>query len=249
MAASRVAMVSAVERTRRRDWVEVCVAYGLVLLVIWTPRPWQRMLYWTPVAWIAVTSWLRFESLRAMGWRTVNLVRSLWIVGVAALLAAIAVLVAIRMGTLHAPPGPIAFFQTYVGYAIWSFVQQFLMLDYFLGRLSRLMPSAQWAVVATAGIFAFAHLPNPVLTPLTMIWGLAACWIFVKYRNLWPLGLAHAIFGICVAVTVPGSMTHNMRVGAGYLGYHRRHAVQRNQSDQMVSTQAWVKADAATRRF
>jgi membrane protease YdiL (CAAX protease family) len=79
------------------------------------------------------------------------------------------------------------------------------------------------AAFATAGLFALAHLPNPILTPVTLIWGFAACLIFLRYRNLYPLGMAHAIFGITIAITVPGPVVHNMRVGLGYLTYSPTH--------------------------
>jgi hypothetical protein len=47
----------------------------------------------------------------------------------------------------------------------------------------------------------------------------------VRYRNLYPLMMAHAILGITVALTVPGPVVHNMRVGLGYLTYlPHRHA-------------------------
>ncbi len=232
-------------RSKRRDFVELAVGYLLILLVIWCPRPYQRWAYWLPVAWVAVSCWLSFESWRAMGWRTVNLVRSAWVVAVALMMAAVAVSVSMKMGTLHAPDGAVLFFKTYIGYAIWSFVQQFLLVDFFMGRLLRLVSSPKLAVALTAIVFAVAHIPNPVLAPLTLIWGLAACLIFLEYRNLWSLGLAHAIFGICVAIAVPAHLTHNMRVGLGYWRF--RPHVQRRNSDQMASTQAWVNADAATR--
>ena len=84
---------------------------------------------------------------------------------------------------------------------------------------------------------------------MTMIWGLAACLIFLEYRNLWTLGIAHAIFGIAVAITIPANITHGMRVGIGYVRYHPHtpHDQRRN-SDQMLSTQACVTAEAPTRR-
>jgi hypothetical protein len=47
--------------------------------------------------------------------------------------------------------------------------------------------------------------------------------VFLRYRNLYPLALAHAILGITVAITIPGPMMHNMRVGLGYLKYHEAH--------------------------
>jgi len=248
MVAGECAMNSVAMRARSRDLLELAVGYGLILAVLWTPRPWQRMVYWVPVAWIAVTSSLSFAGWAAMGWRKTNLLRSLWIVGAALGLAVSAAFVAKRMGTLHLPDGPWSFFKTYVGYAIWSFVQQFLLLDFFLGRLLRVVNGKATAVCIAAGMFALAHLPNPVLASLTLLWGTAACLLFLRYRNLYPLGLAHAIFGICVAVTIPGYVTHNMRVGLGYLRYHPRGHRQRSHSDQMVSTRVWVSADAATRR-
>jgi hypothetical protein len=103
-------------------------------------------------------------------------------------------------------------------------------------------------VIVAAGLFAFAHLPNPILTPLTLIWGLAACLLFLRYRNVYTLAIVHAVFGICIAVTVPGPVDHNMRVGLGYLTYRPHDHHHRSQKDHIVSTDAWVIADAPTRR-
>lgn len=127
-------------------------------------------------------------------------------------------------------------------------MQQFLMQEYFLLRLLRLLPSPTWAATTAAGIFALAHLPNPILTPVTLLWGFTACLIFLKFRNIYPLAIAHAIFGICIAITIPGPVVHNMRVGLGYLRYRAPRPLHLSQSDQRVSTVAWVMADAATRR-
>jgi membrane protease YdiL (CAAX protease family) len=137
---------------------------------------------------------------------------------------------------------------TFGGYALWSFLQQFLMQGYFLLRLLRVLPSQTWAAITAAGIFAAAHLPNPILTPMTLIWGVAACFVFLRFRNIFSLGMAHAIFGICVAITFPGPVVHNMRVGLGYLRYQAPMPVHLNQSDHKVSTVAWETADAPTRR-
>jgi membrane protease YdiL (CAAX protease family) len=231
--------------SRLRAFVELSVGYLLILLVIWCPRPYQRFVYFAPVIWVGVCCWRSFESWRAMGWQTRNLLRSAWVVALALAMAGVAVAVSMKLGTLHAPAGPVLFVKTYFGYAIWSLAQQFLLVDFFMGRLLRLVP-AKAAVAVTAIIFALAHVPNPVLAPLTLVWGAAACLIFLEYRNLWSLGVAHAIFGICVAVAVPAHLTHNMRVGLGYWRF--RPHVQRSNNDQRVSTEAWVMEDAATRR-
>ena len=224
------------------------MGYLLILIVLWTPRPWQRLVYWLPVLWIAGASCLSFESGEALGLRAAQLVRSLWVVGVGLLLSGTAIAVAWHRHTFHAPTSIAAFSKTYIGYAIWAFAQQFLMMDFFLARLLRVLPRPAQAVLATAGIFTVAHLPNPVLTPLTLVWGLVGCTHFLRYRNLYPLALAHAVLGITVAVTVPGSITHGMRVGLGYVTYRQRGTGHRSHTDHIASTHAWVMAEAATRR-
>jgi len=98
-------------------------------------------------------------------------------------------------------------------------VQQFLLQSIFLARLLRLLPNANSAVLLSALIFSVAHLPNPILTPVTLILGVAACLVFLHYRNLFAVALAHAILGISIAITVPGPVDHNMRVGLSYLAY------------------------------
>src|SRR6185437_6802238 len=76
------------------------------------------------------------------------------------------------------------------------------------------------AALATAGLFGGCHVPNPVLMPLAAVWGLIASAVFLRWKNLYPLWISHAILGICIAVSVPKTMDHNMRVGLGYLKYH-----------------------------
>ena len=208
---------------RRRDLLELSVGYALILAVIWTPRPWQRWLYCAAVVFLGVVLWRSFPGWKAMGLRVGGFGRSIWVVGVALAIAAIAVLVALRMHTLQSNGGVPAFIRRYWGYAIWAFAQQVLLQDFFLLRLLRLMRSPGAAALAAATIFSLAHLPSPILTVVTFVWGLAACLLFLHYRNLYPLALAHAIFGITIAVTVPGPVVRNMRVGLGYLTYASHH--------------------------
>lgn len=234
----------------RRALVEICIAYGLILLVIWTPRPWQKVLWWIAAGAVVALTCRSFDGLKAMGLRRENLLRSLWIVGAALLLAAVAVLLAAQMHTLRLPDSPLLLLKGYWAYAVWAGAQQFLLQCFFLLRLLRVLPSRRGAVCAAAALFALAHLPNPLLVCVTAGWGTAACLLFLRYRNLYTLAMAHAILGIGLAVTIPGGADHNMRVGLGYLRYHHRHSgqTQRSQRDQSASTVAWVTAEAPTRR-
>jgi membrane protease YdiL (CAAX protease family) len=214
-------------RRRRRVLAEIVIAYALILAVIWTPRPAQRWLWWIAAASVVFFTCVSFDGVRAMGLRPASWLRSMWVVPIALLIAGIAVAVAAAMHTLRNPHGVLPFIAAYWAYALWAFAQQFLLQSFFLLRFLRLFPTARAAAIAAAAIFALAHLPNPILTPITFVWGLAACLIFLRRRNLYPLALAHAIFGITIAIAVPGPVDHNMRVGWSYLTYsphfHRFH--------------------------
>jgi membrane protease YdiL (CAAX protease family) len=211
-------------RTKRRDLVEVVLAYGLILLVIWTPRPWQSLLWVVASCGLLVLTFASFKGFAAMGMRRENFWRSLWIAGAALAIAGAAMGVAAYKHTLKLPAGPLAFLGTYCAYTIWAGVQQFLLQGFFLPRFLRLIANPRLAVLAAAVLFALAHVPSVFLVPLTFVWGLAACLLFLYYRNLYPLAIAHAILGITVAMTIPGPVDHNMRVGLGYLEYgHHRH--------------------------
>jgi hypothetical protein len=196
------------------------VCYGLILATIWTPRPQQAWLWGGSAAWIALSTWWSFPGWAALGFRRGGLLRSLWVVVAAAFIAAGAMTVAARMHTLHTPHGVKAWLLAFGGYTVWSFVQQFLLQGYFLFRFLRLIPRHDLAPLAAAGIFAAAHLPNPILTSVTLVWGAVACFVFLRFRNVYPLMLAHAVLGITVAISMPGPVIHNMRVGIGYWRYH-----------------------------
>jgi membrane protease YdiL (CAAX protease family) len=212
-------------RTRRRDLFELGGIYALILIVIWTPRPWQAFLWVIAAATILYIAYLSFEGFTPMGLCTRNLMRSLWVVAFAMVLALGAVTLAVRFHTLHLPETPLLFLRHYGLYALWAAIQQIILQCFFLSRALRLLSDSASAAALTSGLFAVAHLPNPILTIITLFFGFAACYFYLYYRNLVPLALAHAILGISIAITIPGSVDHNMRVGISYLTYVDRTAM------------------------
>lgn len=213
--------------------------------------PAQRILYWLAVVWITGVTILRRDKPGVLGLAPSNALRSFWIVAAAIVFAACAMVVAWLLGTLHPLIrfGHLPLRMRLTGYVVWSFLQEFILQAYVLLRLMRLIPK-RWMAIATAALlFATAHVPNPVLIGLTLVWGFIACLLFLRYRNLYALGLAHGILGLCVAITVPDTRLHHMRVGLGYLRYHPRHTFhQRSSAPHIVSTQAWVMDEAAILR-
>lgn len=216
---------------RQRILLEVAVPYSLILLVIWTPRPWQRFLWWVAALAVAAIAALSYQGLRSLGLRSTSLrargllapdfIEGFWIVGTAILLVAAAVVLAARMHTIHLPRGgAVGLIKAYWLYALWSCVQQLLLQGFFLQRFLVLFNKPAHAALIAAALFSLAHLPNPILTVVTCVWGFVACLLFLRYRTLMPLCISHAILGITLAITLPGPVIHNMRVGLGYLTYH-----------------------------
>jgi hypothetical protein len=208
---------------RVRDIAELCIGYGLILIVVWTPNPAQRILYWTAFAWIAVTAILRRKETAPNGLGLRGLLPSLWIVATAIAVFFAGVALAKHLQTLHPLYGPLPVAVHILGYAVWALMQQFILQVYVLLRLVRFGMRRTSAIAFATVLFAIAHVPNPLLVGLTLVWGACSCALFLRYRNLYPLALAHGILGMCLAITVPNHIHHHMRVGLGYLEYHARH--------------------------
>ena len=207
---------------RACDLAELAIGYGLILTTVWIPNPAQRVLYWTAFAWIALTAFLRRKQTTPNGLGFHGLLPSLWIPIVAAVIALFAIAVAKHLGTLHPLYGPLPVFTHLRGYALWALMQQFILQVYVLLRLLRLGMKRNSAIVLATLLFAAAHIPNPVLIALTLVWGALSCPLYLRYRNLYPLALAHGILGMTLAVTVPNNIHHHMRVGLGYLHYRQQ---------------------------
>jgi hypothetical protein len=200
-----------------RDLVELIIGYGLILFVLWMPEFPQRIL--TPVALLVTLAIVLARRLGVddLGIGHRGLAPSFWILPAAIVVAIVSLLVAKRIGTLH--PLYKGDFKHIAGYILWTIYQQFLMNDLFMPRLTRLLASESAAVGLAAVLFAAAHLPNLPLTAVTLIWGAISCALFRRYRNLYVLGLAQGMLGLCFAVCVPDAMHHHLRVGLGYLRY------------------------------
>ena len=202
-----------------RDLIEVLLGYGLILFAIWTPEFPQHVL--SPIALLVTLAVVlvrrpRLDEL-GLGWR--ELIASFWIFPASLALATFSVLIAKKIGTLHTLyKGDL---KHVAGYVLWTLYQQFLLQDYFMPRLTRLLASERTAVGLAAVLFATAHLPNLPLTAATLVWGAVSCLLFRRYHNIYALGLAQGLLGLCFAVCVPDALHHHLRVGLGYLRYRQ----------------------------
>jgi hypothetical protein len=202
-----------------RDLTELIFGYGLIVFIIWMPELPQRIL--SPIALVVTLAIVlaRRQTRDELGFGLRGLLPSLWILPAAGIFAAASVLVAKWLGTLHALYQ--SDFQHVAGYVLWTIYQQFLLNDYFMPRLTRITASQTVAVSVVAVLFASAHLPNWWLAVVTLLWGAISCGLFLRYRNIYALGLAQGLLGLCFAVCVPNALSHHLRVGLGYLRYRQ----------------------------
>lgn len=201
-----------------RDLIELILGYGLILCVLWMPEFPQRIL--SPVALVVTLAivLVRRPALDDLGLSRRGLAASFWILPTAIVVAIVSILFAKQIGTLH--PLYKGDFKHIAGYILWTLYQQFLLNDLFMPRLTRLLTSESAAVGVAAVLFAAAHLPNLPLTTATLFWGAVSCALFRRCRNLYALGLAQGLLGLCFAICVPDALHHHLRVGLGYLRYN-----------------------------
>lgn len=198
---------------------QVVVAYGLIEAAVWTPVGLGNALIillaalW--ILWAAADG--RF-SMRGMGIAVPAVKGTAWILAIgSAMAAAIPVLAA--MGHANSAPTHVVPFGQAVIYSVWAVVQQFVLQSFFFVRLESLV-GGRLAVPATAVLFALAHLPSPLLTMASFVGGVFFCEMFRRYRNIFSLGLAHALLGLTMAASFSDGLLHHMRVGMGYVRFH-----------------------------
>jgi hypothetical protein len=98
-------------------------------------------------------------------------------------------------GQLDLPPH--AFF-LFLLYPIWGVIQQFLALGIVVGNLERIDPSRRMRPLIVLGgaiLFGLIHIYNWRLAAATFVFELAVIPLYLRFRNLWPLGILQGWLG------------------------------------------------------
>jgi membrane protease YdiL (CAAX protease family) len=200
-------------------WLQLIVVYVLTEGALWSSRMATRNL-WALAAAIAITAFVLLDrpSVRRMG---LGLPTTFGASRVLAISFAIAIFL---IFTVHWAGGDLPTNPTWPnlkqssGYLLWALIQEFILQSFFFTRCEDLF-GGDTAVWVAATLFAAAHLPSPILTTFTLMAALFFCSMFRLYRSIYPIAVVHAFLGLTVAVTMPDSLMHHMRVGIGYLRY------------------------------
>jgi membrane protease YdiL (CAAX protease family) len=92
-------------------------------------------------------------------------------------------------------------------YPIWGVIQQFLIQGLVAANLMKDERGPRSPVVAifvSACLFAFAHVPEVELMTATFLMGAVFTPVYLRYRNIWPLGLFHGWLGLAFYFWVAG---------------------------------------------
>lgn len=90
-------------------------------------------------------------------------------------------------------------------YPVWGVVQQTLVQGLVVRHLADRWPErGGLLVVAGAVLFGLVHVPSWDLAALTFAFGLAATPVYLRWRSVWPLGLAHGWLGAAAYLWVLG---------------------------------------------
>lgn len=199
--------------------IETGVGFGLIMATVWTRGIVQRRLFWTSAAyflvWFLVAVWKRLRR----DWTLPPLKLSVGLLLSATLVAGAILAIAAAAGTLHGLFGTRDPLRHASGYLLWAVIQQIIQQTFFLPRFEQLTHRGLLASFIAAALFAVAHIPNPVLVPVTFVGGWILSELYRRYRTVLALGIAHGTIGIAIACAFPDHLQHHMRVGLSYLTY------------------------------
>jgi membrane protease YdiL (CAAX protease family) len=197
-------------------WFQVGLVFALIMVAVWTPQGRVNAVSSLLAAICIVGFSVRGRySARELGLGRPGSGALVMLVSGALMIGTI-----ILAGSLmhsFGPAQPVPWRRAWQ-YAIWAMEQEFILQSFFYLRLESLLGSWR-ALLGAALLFSAAHLPSPGLTLLSFIGGLLFCEMFRRYRNIFPLGLVHAVLGLTIAASLPDRLLHHMRVGLGYLLY------------------------------
>ncbi|PWT98661.1 MAG: hypothetical protein C5B51_28760 [Terriglobia bacterium] len=200
---------------RKYAFLEPASIFLLIMAYIWDLRYSHTASWLGILALMLLSHRLRREEAAALGFQSRNFRKCAEDFAPALILLS---LLLFGAGVLLRTTRPINFDRgllTWAAYLPWGIFQQYVLNGYFLNRLDRLV-SHRLAPALTAALFSGAHLPNWFLMLVTFLAGYCCTRIYLRYKNLYFLGLAHATLGFLLYLVIPDSISHHLTVGPGW---------------------------------
>lgn len=203
---------------RRIALLEPFSVFALIMGYIWQIRYTHNKFWLAILGGVVLSHVARRESMERLGFHLHRLRECLQ--EYAPFLALFG-LTMLAVGTLLQTTRPIRFSDALLAWAAylpWGTFQQYMLNGYFLNRFMGAM-SGRSAAITSAVLFSGAHLPNWFLMAVTLITGYLCAHIYLRYKNLYFLGIAHATIGFLLFLVVPDSVSHHLVVGPGWFSH------------------------------
>ncbi len=191
--------------------LEATSVFAMIVLYIWQWRPGHPLSWAIILGFVLASHAFRRETPAGLGFRLTNLKSALAAITPVALLLALALLAIGAMCHTVRTVTPQAGFSSLALYCCWGLFQQYLLNGYFVNRFVEISPAAAPLMAAIA--FSGIHTPNWFLMGVTLFAGFACAKIYLKFRNLYALGLAHGVIGFLLYLCVPDTISHHLYVG------------------------------------
>ncbi len=211
---------SAVPKNRFWSIFQILLLLGTMEGALWSQGPTQLYWYLASLTVLLLCVLLSYPRSETLGLGLRGLRGAAWVIPFAAVMCGLAIFLAAEFGTLTVLYGPRPVYWHSIFYATWALEQQFILNSFFYIRFEHLLGNTTATVFTTACLFSLVHIPNPVLVPATFLGGLLFVGTFRRWRNIYPLAIAHAMFGLTLAITIPEQWIRHMRVGLGFLRFH-----------------------------
>ncbi|MCU1264765.1 MAG: hypothetical protein JWM21_1083 [Acidobacteria bacterium] len=159
----------------------------------------------------------RGESLRDLGFRTDNFLPAVRLLVLPTIMAGALILVLawLMRGRQF---GFAPFRPRFLTVPLWALFQQYALQGFINRRAQLAAGIGLKSILLVAVIFSAVHLPNPLLTGLTLMGGLLWAAVYQRAPNLFAPALSHTVLSVLLALSLPSHLVYNLRVGLKYFG-------------------------------